>query len=158
MNKYNVPFWIAFIDFHKSFDTLEKWGMRNAWIDCKYVDSIVNIYEYTTLSINLHINTNKIPLNRSIRQRDVITKLFNLKRKDLLKQLPCDDKGININAESYIMSLCKICRRYNYSTIWRWINRNDEETVWNRWRSGSEKLLKKANITQISLVILINIT
>lgn len=56
------------------------------------------IYEKGALQVQVNgdLKTNKIPLNRAVRQGDPMSpKLFTLALEDVLKKLSWQDKGIN---------------------------------------------------------------
>lgn len=60
---------MAFIDFHKAFDSIETWAflqsMDKARIDSRYSKLLKNIYENTTLHVSIKEDpkTNKIKIN-----------------------------------------------------------------------------------------------
>lgn len=83
--EYNVPLYLAFVDFKKAFDTLEIssviTALQNARVDSRYINIIENIYERASIQIRLDefSVTRRIPLGRGIRQGDTISpKLFTL--------------------------------------------------------------------------------
>jgi hypothetical protein len=103
-NEYNFPLYLAFVDYKKAFDSVEKWAviksLKNCRVDSRYIDLISNIYENATMIISLHERTNPIPIKRGVRQGDTISpKLFTLAMEDIFKNLKWKDKGININGE-----------------------------------------------------------
>lgn len=102
--EYNVPLHLAFVDFQKAFDTIESWSilnaLQNARIDSRYTQIIESIYKEATIHIRLDetTTTNKIPLERGVRQGDTISpKLFTLALEDIFKKLEWNTKGINVD-------------------------------------------------------------
>lgn len=56
--KYNVPLYLAFVDYQKSFDSVEIWAtmletMDRTRIESKYINLITNIYEGAILKIKI---------------------------------------------------------------------------------------------------------
>lgn len=95
---------MAFIDFRKAFDTVEisalMSAMRNARIDQRYINLVEKIYSKATLKIRLHELTNKVEIQRGVRQGDIISpKMFTLVLEDVFKRLRWENKGINITGE-----------------------------------------------------------
>lgn len=110
-NEYNIPIHLAFIDFHKAFDSIEKWAflgaMDQARIDSRYSNIIKNIYENASLQIKIDesTKTNKIPIKRGVRQGDTISpKLFTLALENVFKKLSWENRGIRIDG-SYLSHL-----------------------------------------------------
>ena len=102
--EYNIPIHLAFIDFHKAFDSIETRyildSMDNARIDCRYTEVIKNIYKNATMhvKINDNLKTNQINIKRGVRQGDTISpKLFTLVLEDVFKKLQWQTKGIKID-------------------------------------------------------------
>jgi Reverse transcriptase (RNA-dependent DNA polymerase) len=102
--EYNIPIHLAFIDFHKAFDSIETRhildSMDNARIDSRYTETIKNIYANATMhvKINDNLRTNQINIKRGVRQGDSISpKLFTLVLEDIFKKLNWQAKGIKID-------------------------------------------------------------
>lgn len=70
-NEYNIPLYIAFVDFEKVFDSIEHWAVKtsliNSRIDYRYADLIANIYSETTTTIKIHEGTKPIRIGRGVR-------------------------------------------------------------------------------------------
>jgi Reverse transcriptase (RNA-dependent DNA polymerase) len=103
-SEYNIPIHMAFIDFHKAFDSIETWqilmSMDNARIDSRYTTLIKNIYQNASMHIKIdeETRTNSIKIKRGVRQGDTISpKLFTLALEDVFKRLPWEKKGIKID-------------------------------------------------------------
>lgn len=104
VTEYNIPLWVAFIDYKKAFDTVEIWAvlqaLKNARIDSRYNKLIEQIYKKATLQIRLHENTEKISIKRGVRQGDNMSpKLFTLVLEDAYKRIEWGNRGISILGE-----------------------------------------------------------
>lgn len=102
--EYNIPLHMAFIDYHKAFDSIETWAfltaMDTARIDTRYSNLIKYIYENATLQVSIDedLVTDPIPINRGVRQGDTISpKLFTLALEDVFKRLQWESRGINVD-------------------------------------------------------------
>lgn len=109
--EYNIPLHLAFVDFHKAFDSVETWAfiqaMNDTRIDSRYTNLLKYIYKNATfhVKINEDLKTDKIKVNRGIRQGDTISpKLFTLALENVFKTLQWETKGINIDG-SYLHHL-----------------------------------------------------
>lgn len=109
--EYNVPLYLAFVDFHKAFDSIETWSftqaMYDARIDSRYTNLLENIYKDATfhVKINEDLKTDKIRIGRGVRQGDTISpKLFTLALENIFKTLQWKNKGINVDG-SYLNHL-----------------------------------------------------
>lgn len=109
--EYNVPLYLAFVDFHKAFDSIETWAflqaMDDARIDSRYTNLLKNIYDNATfhVKINEDLKTAKIKVNRGVRQGDTVSpKLFTLALENVFKSLQWEMKGVNIDG-SYLSHL-----------------------------------------------------
>lgn len=104
-NEYHLDLYIGFIDYEKAFDSIELWAiekaMNNCRIDSRYRMLIHNIYKKATMTVQIGGNTKPIPINRGVRQGDVISpKLFTLALEDVFKNIDWTDNGININGRT----------------------------------------------------------
>lgn len=102
--EYNVPIHLAFIDYHKAFDSIELQAifnaMNNARVDSRYKNLMEYIYNHATSQVKITEEqiTNKIQIKKGVRQGDTISpKLFTLALEDMFKRLMWQNKGININ-------------------------------------------------------------
>ncbi|KAB0800388.1 hypothetical protein PPYR_06128 [Photinus pyralis] len=95
---------LAFIDYEKAFDSFEMWAIGKAKNECR-IDSryrmlIHNIYKKATMTIQLEETTKPIPIERGVRQSDVISpKLFTLALEDIFRAMDWVNMGININGK-----------------------------------------------------------
>ncbi|XP_063630801.1 zinc finger protein 135-like [Cydia splendana] len=108
--EYNLPLCLAFVDYEKAFDSIETWAvlqsLQRCQVDYRYIEVLKCLYENATMSVRLQDRNSKpIPLQRGVRQGDVISpKLFTAALEDVFKTLDWRRLGININGE-YITHL-----------------------------------------------------
>lgn len=102
--EYNIPLHLAFIDYHKAFDSIETWAFLNALddarIDTRYTTIIKDIYQEATFHIKIDndLQTDKIKLGKGVRQGDTISpKLFTLALENVFKRLNWEGKGLKID-------------------------------------------------------------
>lgn len=103
-SEFNRPLCLAFIDYEKAFDSVEKSAvmeaMRNQGIEEAYVRTLDHIYEGSTATIKLHKTSDKVPIEKGVRQGDTISpKLFTAVLEEIFRKLNWEKKGININGE-----------------------------------------------------------
>lgn len=102
--EYQMPLWLAFIDYKKAFDSIESWAviqsLQNARIDHRYTNLVNNIYQKATLKVNLPPETKPVAIRRGVRQGDTLSpKLFTLVLEDIFKTLHWEGCGINIEGK-----------------------------------------------------------
>lgn len=109
--EYNIPLHLAFVDYHKAFDSVETWAfltaLEDARIDSRYSALIKDIYDEATFHIKIDEDqiTEKIRLGKGVRQGDTISpKLFTLSLESVFKKLDWDGKGLKIDG-SYLSHL-----------------------------------------------------
>jgi len=146
-NEYNLPLWMAFIDFRKAFDTVEYWSiikaLRNARIDQRYINIIKHIQQTATIQIKLHETTGKVKINRGVRQGDIISpKLFTLVLETVFAKLDWDKKGINIHGEW----LSKL--KFADDVVIFAQNRRDLIDMLNNLKSEAEKVGLQMNMSK----------
>ena len=117
--EYNQQVFLAFIDFEKAFDTIEKWAFMNSLrrcrIDSRYIQLINALYHDATMTVKIFGETDPITLWRGVRQGDTISpKIFTTALEDVFKTLEWEAKGVNINGEqpSLCGRYCASCREY----------------------------------------------
>ncbi|KAI8424369.1 hypothetical protein MSG28_002896 [Choristoneura fumiferana] len=105
--EYNLPLCLAFVDYEKAFDSIETWAvlqvLQRCQVDYRYIEVLKCLYENATMSVRLQDQSTKpIPLQRGVRQGDVISpKLFTAALEDAFKVLDWKGRGININGEYF---------------------------------------------------------
>lgn len=102
--EYNKPLFLIFVDYEKAFDTISQSKMLQALTECRvdyrYTAIIKNIYEKATARVKIHENTQDFPIERGVRQGDVLSpKLFTTLLEYMFKKIGFDEMGININGE-----------------------------------------------------------
>ncbi|KAG1655228.1 WD and tetratricopeptide repeats protein 1 [Nymphon striatum] len=95
---------LAFIDYKKEFDSVEHQAVLNALnvqnIPPAYIRMLDQIFGLGTSNIKLHTNTNKIRLEKGVRQGDSISpKLFTACLETVFRGLNWTSKGIPINGD-----------------------------------------------------------
>ncbi|KAG1700939.1 putative uncharacterized transposon-derived protein F52C9.6 [Nymphon striatum] len=103
-HEYNLPLCLAFIDYKKAFDSVEHQAVLNALnaqnISPAYIRMLDQIFRLGTSNIKLHTNTNKIRLEKGVRQGDSISpKLFTACLENVFRGLNWTSKGIPINGD-----------------------------------------------------------
>lgn len=151
--EYNVPLHLAFIDFHKAFDSIETWAfiqaMDDARIDSRYTNLLKNIYENATfhVKINEDLKTDKVKVNRGVRQGDTISpKLFTLALENIFKSLQWETKGINIDG-SYLNHL-----RFADDIVLISNNRHELSDMVKQLNDASKKVGLKMNISKTKII------
>lgn len=73
-----MPIYLAFIDFHKAFDSIEipaiLKALNNARIDTRYSYLLKYLYENSTIKVKINdeLTTNQIKVKRGVRHGDTI--------------------------------------------------------------------------------------
>ena len=103
-NEYHKPLCMLFIDYEKAFDTVETSAiisaLRKHGVEEPYVKVIEDIYNGSTASIRLHKMSNKISMEKGIRQGDTISpKLFTACLEEIFRRLNWENYGIKIDGE-----------------------------------------------------------
>jgi len=76
--EYNVPLHIRFAVYQKAFHSVEEWAVLNefdkARVNSRYSTVIKNCYKNPTFHVKIteDLNREKIPINRGVRQVDLI--------------------------------------------------------------------------------------
>lgn len=102
--EYNKPLYLAFVDYEKAFDTVEHWAVMQSLercrIDQRYIQLMKGLYNSATMTVQVQASTTTIPINRGVRQGDVISpKLFTNALEDVFKTLDWNGLGINVDGE-----------------------------------------------------------
>jgi len=104
-NEYEIPICLAFVDYEKAFDSVEHLeimnSVKNHGVNKQYITLLTNIYNNGTASIRLDTISQKFPLQRGVRQGDIISpKLFNAGLEEVFRRLDWDNVGIRVNGEN----------------------------------------------------------
>ena len=102
--EYNKPLILIFVDYEKAFDTINQQimlrALTEARVDHRYTTTIKNIYQNAKASVRLHEDTADFPIERGVRQGDVISpKLFTTLMEFMFKKVDFGDMGIKIDGE-----------------------------------------------------------
>ena len=102
--EYNKPLILIFVDYEKAFDTINQQimlrALTEARVDHRYTTIIKNIYQNAKASVRLHEDTADFPIERGVRQGDVISpKLFTTLMEFMFKKVDFGDMGIKIDGE-----------------------------------------------------------
>ncbi|KAL0810788.1 hypothetical protein ABMA28_010105 [Loxostege sticticalis] len=66
--EYQIPIWLAFVDYKKAFDSVETWAvsesLRNARVDNRYINIIESIYSNATLKVAIPYHTKPVKIQR----------------------------------------------------------------------------------------------
>ncbi len=103
--EYNIPpICVAIVDYEKAFDSVETSSVLKALeeqgISIGYLKILRDIYSDCYNTVKMHKNSDKIMINKGVRQGDTISpKLFTATLEGTFKTLDWTEKGININGE-----------------------------------------------------------
>jgi hypothetical protein len=104
--EYNIPICLAFVDYEKAFDSVETCSVLEALqeqgINNKYIKLMRDIYSDSSTTVRLHKESNKIKINKGVRQGDTISpKLFTACLEKIFRSIDWTEKGINVNGERF---------------------------------------------------------
>ena len=96
-------------DYEKAFDSVKTsailQALRNQGVEELYVKLFKDIYTECTATLQLHRNSEKIPIRKGVRQGDTISpKLFTACLEEIFKKLNWENFGIRVNVE-YLTNL-----------------------------------------------------
>ncbi|KAK6729781.1 hypothetical protein RB195_006684 [Necator americanus] len=104
--KYRLPLVLTFVDYEKTFDSIETNAILSALVDqgmdASYVRTLANCYDRCTTRIqlfhNLIIIPLTIPIGNGVRQGDTISpKLFTAALQWIMKSLSWEERGIHVD-------------------------------------------------------------
>ena len=76
-DEYNIPLWFAFIDHGKAFESIECKplfeSLENQGVEAAYITLLRDLYNDATSTLKLHRDSDKINLQRGVRQGDNIS-------------------------------------------------------------------------------------
>ena len=99
--EYKTPLCFAFVDYEKAFDSIEFnplfEALENQVVEAAYITPLRDLYNGATSTLKLHRESDKINLQRGVRQGD---KLFTACLQDaIINKINWEGKGINIDGE-----------------------------------------------------------
>ena len=103
--EYKIPLCFAFVDYEKAFDSIEFnplfESLGNQGVEAAYITLLRDLYNGATSTLKLHRESDKINLQRGVRQGDNISpKLFTACLQDaIINKINWEGKGINIDGE-----------------------------------------------------------
>lgn len=91
-SEFNLPLYIAFIDYSKAFDSLTHssifTALHNQDIHPTYINLLQNIYFKSTAAIKLHKLGQSFPISKGVKQGDPLSpKLFTATLEEVFKKL-----------------------------------------------------------------------
>ena len=104
-DEYKIPLCFAFVDYEKAFDSIEFnplfESLENQGVEAAYITLLRDLYNGATPTLKLHRESDKINLQRGVRQGDNISpKLFTACLQDaIINKINWEGKGINIDGE-----------------------------------------------------------
>ena len=104
-DEYKIPLCFAFVDYEKAFDSIEFDpffdSLENQGVEAAYITLLRDLYNGATSTLTLHRESDKINLQRGVRQGDNISpKLFTACLQDaIINKINWEGKGINIDGE-----------------------------------------------------------
>lgn len=103
MEEFNLPLYIAFVDYKKAFDSLEHasvfQALVNQGVETKYVRLLKTIYSQSTAKVKTEKVGQTFTLGRGVKQGDLISpKLFTCVLEEIFRKLQWSSKcGITVN-------------------------------------------------------------
>ena len=104
-DEYKIPLCFVFVDYEKAFDSIEFnplfEALENQGVEAAYITLLRDLYNGATSTLKLHRESDKINLQRGVRQGDNISpKLFTACLQDaIINKINWEGKGINIYGE-----------------------------------------------------------
>ena len=104
-DEYKIPLCFAFVDYEKAFDSIEFnplfEALENQEVEAAYITLLRDLYNGATSTLKLHRESDKINLQRGVRQGDNISpKLFTACLQDaIINKINLEGKWINIDGE-----------------------------------------------------------
>ena len=100
--EYKIPLCIAFVNYEKAFDSIEFnplfESLENQGVEAAYITLLRDLYNGATSSLKLHKDSDKIKLQRGVKQGDISPKLFTACLQDaIINKINWEEKGINID-------------------------------------------------------------
>ena len=104
-DEYKTPLCFAFVDYEKAFDSIEFnplfGALENQGVEVAYITLLRDLYNGATSTLKLHRESDKINLQRGVRQGNNISpKLFTACLQDaIINKINWEGRGINIDGE-----------------------------------------------------------
>ena len=104
-DEYKITLCFVFVDYDKAFDSIEFnplfESLENKGVEAAYITLLRDLYNGATSTLKLHRDSDKIKLQRGVRQGDNISpKRFTACLQDaIINKINWKDKGINIDHE-----------------------------------------------------------
>ncbi|XP_061705663.1 uncharacterized protein LOC133516660 [Cydia pomonella] len=83
--EYNLPLYLALVDYEKAFNTVEHWAifdsLKRCRIDYRYIQLLKNLYRSASTTVQIQGSKTSRPLGRRVRQGDVISPFHKCTRR-----------------------------------------------------------------------------
>ena len=128
--EYNIPLDIAFVDYKKTFDSVQTQAvltsLKEQDIEDVYIEHLKEINTNTSMTVHIHKESNKTNIRRGVRQGETISaKLFTASPESMFRLLTREPRNLKIDGE-YLSHLrfaddILICVRHhkNYNKCYR---------------------------------------
>ena len=95
---------VAFVDYEKAFDSAQTQAiltsLQEQVIEDVYIEILKYIYTYSSVTVHLHKESEKIRIKRGVRQGDTISpNLFTAILESTFRMLNRENKGVKIDGE-----------------------------------------------------------
>ena len=102
--EYNIPLCVAFVDYTKTFDSVQTQAiltsLQEQGIEDVYIEILKDIYTDSSVTVHLHKESEKIRIKRGVRQGDTISpKLFTATLESIFRRINWENKGVRIGGK-----------------------------------------------------------
>ncbi|KAE9412568.1 hypothetical protein Angca_009450, partial [Angiostrongylus cantonensis] len=142
--EYHLPLVLTFVDYEKTFDSVETNAILSALVDKgvdpSYIRTLSDCYWNCTTEIQLFHRPLTLPIGKGVRQGDTISpKLFSAALQWIMKSLDWDQKGIRTDG--------KFLSNFRFA---------DDIVIFSRNTSETEMMINELNEEGIKIGLRIN--